>query len=65
MTPEDVRKRLACLPEPDWIRQMREHYRRTGVYRVEDVRRVLGDPTKGVEVAPQGSVPRNLLRESH
>jgi len=30
--------------EPEWVQNMREHYLRTGFYRTEDVRRILGDP---------------------
>jgi hypothetical protein len=32
------------------VRQMYEHYGRTGYFAAIDVRRVLGDPTQGVEV---------------
>jgi hypothetical protein len=34
------------------IRQMHEHFGRTGYFAAIDVRRVLGDPTQGVEVLP-------------
>jgi hypothetical protein len=34
------------------VRQMHEHYGRTGYFAAIDVRRVLGDPTQGVEVLP-------------
>jgi hypothetical protein len=44
-------------PSPEWLRRMREDYQRTGRYRVEDVRRLLGDQTQGVtsssNVAPK------------
>lgn len=29
--------------QPAWLREMHEHFQRTGCYRVEDVQRVLGD----------------------
>lgn len=41
---------------PEWIRKMREHYMRTGTYRPEDLRRLLGDPTKGVEIGAGASI---------
>ena len=39
---------------------MIEHYWRTGTYRPEDLRRFLGDPTKGVEVGPNTSALSRL-----
>jgi hypothetical protein len=41
---------------PEWVRRMIEDCWRTGTYRVEDLRRLLGDPTKGVEVGPYASL---------
>jgi len=35
-------------PSPEWLRRMREDFQRTGRYRVEDVRRLVGDQTQGV-----------------
>lgn len=35
---------------PDWVRKMKEYYKRTGTYRPEDLRRLLGDPTKSIEM---------------
>jgi hypothetical protein len=35
---------------PEWVARMQEHYGRTGSYRVADVRRVLGDPSRRVEI---------------
>jgi hypothetical protein len=48
---------------PDWIREMVEHYRRTGKYRPQDLRRLLGDPTEGVEVGPNTSIAALLAAE--
>jgi hypothetical protein len=42
--------------QPEWVREMIEHYWRTGTVRPEDLRRLLGDPTKGVEVGPNTSL---------
>jgi hypothetical protein len=41
---------LDQAPPPDWVVAMIEHYQRTGTYRSEDLRRLLGDPTKGFEL---------------
>src|SRR5947209_7396801 len=35
-------------PSPEWVRQMRDHYQRTGGYRSEDLAKLLGDQTQGV-----------------
>ena len=43
---------------PDWIRKMKEDYIRTGTYRPEDLRRLLGDPTKGVEMGAGASIAK-------
>ena len=32
------------IPEPEWVASMHEYHRRTGLYRTEDLNRVLGDP---------------------
>jgi hypothetical protein len=41
---------------PKWVQDMLAHYWRTGSFRARDLRRLLGDPTKGVEVGPNMSV---------
>ncbi|MEX0612879.1 MAG: hypothetical protein WD229_12235 [Pirellulales bacterium] len=47
---------LSDAEPPDWIREMIEYYRRTGTYRPEDLHRLMGDPTRGVEVDPNTSL---------
>lgn len=37
---------------PEWIQEMHRHYWKTGRYRPEDLRRLLGDPNQGVEIGP-------------
>lgn len=49
-------EKLRQASPPDWVRKMIEHYHRHGTFRPEDLRRVLGDPTKGVEVGPDVSL---------
>jgi hypothetical protein len=34
--------------DPNWVAKMHTHYQQTGVYRAEDLNRVLGDPRKQV-----------------
>jgi hypothetical protein len=53
-------ERLQQMPPAEWVRRMIEHYRRTGTFRPQDLRRLLGDPTKGVEVGPNSSLASNL-----
>lgn len=41
---------LRTTPPPKWLLEMHDHYAETGAFRAEDILRVLGDPTKGVDV---------------
>jgi hypothetical protein len=52
------------IPPADWVRAMIEHYRLTGTYRPEDLRRLLGDPNRAVEVGPNASLP-SFVQESN
>jgi|GEM_PF-6096875 hypothetical protein len=47
-----IQDRLQQLPPADWVQEMIAHYWRRGTVHPEDVRRLLGDPTRGVEVHP-------------
>ena len=38
------------LSDPQWITEMRDHFQKTGIYRAEDLQRVLGDPRDSVQV---------------
>ena len=40
--------------EPEWIKRMHAHFARTGQYRSEDIKRVLGD--QRTQVSPRESV---------
>lgn len=53
---KQLRELLERTPPPQWLSDMIDHYRRTGSYRPEDLRRLLGDPTKGVTVGPDLSL---------
>jgi hypothetical protein len=37
---------------PEWVSEMREYYRRTGLYRAGDLNRVLGDPREQIVGTP-------------
>jgi len=56
MSKEQVKARFANLREAHWVRDMKAHYAKTGTYRPEDLRKLLGDPTKRVEVGPNPSI---------
>lgn len=53
---EQALRDLQNSPPPEWLIEMIEYYRRTGSFRPEDVRRLMGDPSKGLRVAPDTSV---------
>ena len=59
-TDDDLRKeieeKLRQLPPADWVREMVDHYRRTGAFRPQDLRRLLGHPNRAVEVGPNSSL---------
>jgi hypothetical protein len=38
--------------EPEWVILMREHYRRAGFYRPEDLAKILGNPRSSFEGKP-------------
>ena len=44
----EIQNRLAGLPEAEWIRAIKEDFCEKGSYRVEDLIRLLGEPTEGV-----------------
>lgn len=48
----EIEKKFREMPAAPWVREMIDHYNRTGAYRPEDLRRLLGDPNRAVEVGP-------------
>ena len=52
----EIQAKLRELPPADWVRAMIDHFQRTGSYRPEDLRRLLGDPNQAVEVGPNTSL---------
>lgn len=41
---------------PQCVQEMHRHFRKTGKYRPEDLRRLLGDPNQGVEIGPDSTL---------
>jgi hypothetical protein len=62
MTRDELQEQWDRLPEAEWVRKMKEYYTKTGTYRPEDLRRLLGDPTKGVEMGPTQSMANYFAR---
>jgi len=60
MTRDEAKERFRQITEPEWVRKMKQHYAKTGTYRPEDLRRLLGDPAMRVEVSADRSMPRYL-----
>jgi hypothetical protein len=54
------RDRMRTAPVPEWIVKMQEHYRQTGTYRAEDLRRLLGDQRRGVSSDPNSTLATSL-----
>lgn len=40
---------IEVLQDADWVQQMRDHFSQTGAFRVEDVSRILGDPSQHID----------------
>jgi len=51
---------LLEAPQPQWVTEMREHYRKHGWYRAADIIRLLGDPRKRVEVGTREALLESL-----
>ncbi len=59
-TIQSLQKKMRNAPPPEWLVKMKEHYAKTGTCRSEDLRRLLGDPTRTVEIGPNVSLSRNF-----
>ena len=57
----DFQEKAHQIPPADWVLDMIDHYRRRGSYRPEDLRRLLGDPNKAVEVGPNASISAHFM----
>jgi len=60
----EIQDRLHEIPPAGWVRDMLDHYRRTGRYRPEDLRRLLGDPNQAVDVGPNTSLASFFYSQS-
>ena len=61
MTTDFMKDKREGFHEAKWVREMKEHFARTGCYRAEDLRRLLGDPKRGVTVGPNESMRKYFL----
>lgn len=48
---------LRASRAPHWVEEMRMHFAATGTYRASDLMRLLGDPSRGVEIGPRSADP--------
>jgi hypothetical protein len=62
--PREIQEKLRQLPPAQWVRDMIEHYRRTGAFRPQDLRRLLGDLSRAVEVGPNASLSSHFSVKS-
>jgi hypothetical protein len=46
---------------PDWVAEMHRHFQENGFYRPEDLERVFGDQSTGVEVKVAIEIPVSAL----
>jgi hypothetical protein len=51
-----LRELLEQTSPSEWVQEMIAYYQRTGAFRPTDLRRLLGDPSKGVSIGPGSSV---------
>lgn len=56
----DLADYFRAVADPEWVRRMLEYYSRHGHYRPQDIERLLGDPTKSIEIGPRGGLPKNF-----
>ncbi len=56
----DIQAKLRQIPPADWVIDMIAYYRRTGTYRPQDLRRLLGDPNRSVTVGPSADLSSRL-----
>lgn len=54
-TPVQNSRQLREIPAASWVREMVEYYRRNGKYRASDLRKLLGDQNKSVEIGGSAS----------
>ena len=63
MDVNQARTMLEAISEADWVTEMQAFYDKNGDYRVEDLRRLLGDPCQGVSFSTREDNLKNLYRK--
>lgn len=58
----EFEERMQQASPPEWVLQMLDHYRKTGAYRAQDLKRLLGDPNERVEFGSQFSLSSHFSR---
>jgi len=58
----EAQNKLGSIPEAPWIRRMRAHYTKTGSYRPQDLKRLLGDLKKRVTMGSAETLSRYFKR---
>jgi|GEM_PF-6564093 len=61
MNGEELQQELTKMQEAPWVREMREYFNKNGSYRAQDLYRLLGNPTRGVELDVNPSAIKNAL----
>jgi hypothetical protein len=67
MTGDQIREKIISAGEAPWVREMKAYFAKHGTYRGEDLWRLLGDPTRRVEIGPEAGVLNSyyqMLRHS-
>jgi len=52
---EKLQEKFYSIGPAGWVTNMINFYNENGFYRAEDLRRLLGNPTRGVEISEKGS----------
>lgn len=61
-TTKSLQEHMESLPVPEKVRRVVDHYNRTGTYRPEELRRVLGSPNQGVSMGSRNDLQQMLNR---
>ena len=64
----EPKQRSSAVPEPapesKWVEEMHGHFRQNGLYRAQDLQRVLGDPREHVTLQTSDEEPINFTVKS-
>lgn len=59
---KSLQEHMESLPVPEKVRRAIEHYNRTGTFRPEELRRVLGPPNQGISMGSRQGLQRMVDR---